>query len=193
MNFLAALMNSGSFCLFFISSQTSFFFVNITYYKNYASKHINLSSSERKKSGQILISHSIFFIFSVAMILAIVVAFGTIRKDSQDFIGTNELQQVCSILRTAIDKIYAPSDYASPSNATMGKIKIDLPERIADASYRARFVNKEIVIETVEPRLNKTCETGLSINFTGSTSGGRTQIEWVRYGSGHNIITMSRM
>ncbi len=127
------------------------------------------------------------------MILAIITAFGTIRKDSQDFIGTNELQQVCAIIRTAVEKIYAPSDYNSPSNATMGKIKLDLPERIADASYRARFADKTIIIETVEPKLNKTCETGFAVNFTGSTSGGRTQLEWVRYGSGHNVITMTRV
>ncbi len=142
--------------------------------------------------GQILISHSMFFLFSIAMILAIIVSFGTIRKDVQDFVGTNELQQVCAIMRTAIDKIYLPSVYASPSNATMGRIIVNLPDRIADASYRARFIDNRISIETVEPNLNKTCETGLDANFTGATSGGRTQFEWT-VSSGSNAITMTRV
>lgn len=152
-----------------------------------------MKNEKEYKSGQILISHTIFFIFSIAMILAIVVAFGTIRNDAQDFIGTNEIQQVCAIMRTAIGKIYVPSDYASSSNATMGKITVNLPERIADTSYRARFVDKNIVIETFEPKLNKTCEIGIDANFTGTTSGGRTQLEWARYGNGNNVITMSRV
>ena len=143
--------------------------------------------------GQMLISHTLFFVFSILMILAIVTAFGTIRKDTQDFVGTNEIQLVCAIIRTAVDKIYVTGEYASPSDATMGKIIINLPERIAAASYRARFVNTSIAIEVAEPKLNKTCETGFDINFTGSTSGGRTQLEWIRYSSGNSVIIMKRV
>ena len=164
-NSFAALRNSGSFC----------------------------RPSKCRKSGQMLLSHTIFFLFSIAMILAIVVAFGTIRKDAQDFVGNNEMQQVCAIIRTAVDKLYLPGEYASPSNATMGRITVSLPERVGDASYRARFVDTSIVIETSEPKLNRTCETGFNANFTGSTSGGRTQFEWTRYSTGSNVITMTRV
>ncbi len=155
----------------------------------------NIISKGRISSlkGDMMLSHTLFFLFSIAMIITIVVTFGTIRKDTQNFIGNNEIQQVCTLIRTSIEKIYIPSDYMSPSNTTQGKIIVDLPERIADANYRARFVNSSIVIETSIPAVNKTCEAGFDVNFTGSTSGGRTQLEWVTYGSGSNSIIMARV
>ena len=129
-NSLIPLRNFGSFWASFSLAQnlSSFFFINIGYYKNSLSKYIKLHggaklhlyrwnqgfhhvSSSKSKSGQILLSHTIFFLFSIAMILSIVLAFGTIRKDTQDFVGTNEMQQVCAILRKAVDKIYLPTDY----------------------------------------------------------------------------------
>lgn len=143
--------------------------------------------------GDTLITHTLFFLFSIAMVMIIIVSFGTIRKDAQNFIGNNELQQVCAIIRTSMEKIYAPDDYVSASDTRLGKITVDLPERIADANYVARFVNASIVVETNIQNLNKTCETGMNVNFTGFTSGGRTQFEFTRYSTGGGVITMARV
>ena len=168
-------------------------------------KRMRLQGEERKevpkvlhatrfsRKGQALVSHTIFFVFSILLILTIVTSFGTIRNDAQKFIGNDEIQQVCTIIRTSINKIYSVSDYSSPTTTVLGEIITNLPNRIADESYRARFVNSTIVIETSQPGLNGTCETGFDVNFTGSTPGGRTQIEWVRYSNGGTVIAMARV
>ena len=142
--------------------------------------------------AETLISHTLFFALTIILILAIIVAFGTIRRDSQSAIGSSELDHMCALLKGSINRIYVPTDYTPQTHSSMGKITLDLPERIADTNYRIRFAGTRISIDTSLSDLNATCDTGLDINFTGTSSGGTTQIEWISQG-GSNPIYMSKI
>lgn len=144
--------------------------------------------------GDMMLTHTIILVFSLMMILTIIITFKSMENDYRDFVGKNEMQQVCSMVKTGIESIYFKENYNSPGNTTKGRIIIDLPDRIADMNYRIRFVNRSATIETLgRLRINDTCKIGFVANYTGSVSGGRTEINWTSYSDGNNVIAMRRL
>lgn len=134
---------------------------------------MNLENIEK---GQMpLLSHTITVGFSMILILLVVMTLNSVKGDYQSFIASNEMKEVCTILKNGIEKIYRPTDHRL--NATMGRIFIDLPERIADMRYRVRFLNSSLLIET---NINHTCVVGFNVTYSGSIDGGRTVIEWIQ-------------
>ncbi len=144
--------------------------------------------------GDAMLTHTITLIFSLLMILTIIITFKSLEKDYKDFIGKNEMQQVCSMVKSGIETIYTKENYASPGNVTKGRIFIELPGRIADMDYRIRFINRTAFIETLgRLRVNDTCKIGFSANYTGTIGGGRTEINFTAYSNGNNVIAMRRV
>ncbi len=146
------------------------------------------------RKGDTLLTHTITLVFSLLMILTIVITFNSMENDYRDFIGKNEVQQVCGIVKSGIESIYLKENYDSPENATKGRIVIELPARIADMDYRVRFINRSVSIETLgRLRVNDTCKIGFAANYTGSTIGGRTEINFTAYSDGSSVIAMRRL
>lgn len=139
-----------------------------------------------------LLSHAITVGMGLALIIAVVAAMKGITDDNREFVGTNEITQVCSIMKSAFEKILPGQQYLSPTNTTAGRITVQLPERIADLRYRTRITGDDIVIETGgDIFVNETCKIGLNVSYAGSTGGGRTLLELIRYSNGTKEVRIS--
>jgi hypothetical protein len=134
-----------------------------------------------------LISHTFSVSFTIIIILLIVISFNNIRNDYKAFSMKNQINGVCDIIKGAVEKIYWPFDYES--DGTFGRIFVDLPERIGDTNYRARFLGSSLLIES---GINSTCSIGFNITYAGSTTGGRTEIEWTRAGTVDKITMVKK-
>ena len=134
-----------------------------------------------------MISHTFAISFTIIIIMFIVMSFNNIRDDYKAFALENQISGICDTIKGAIEKIYWPFDYES--NGTFGSVIIDLPERIGDTNYRVKFFDSSLLIES---EINSTCNIGFNITYAGSTTGGRTEIEWTRSG-GVDKITMRRL
>ena len=131
--------------------------------------------------AEALISHALIISFSILLILVVVTSLNTIRGDYKDFIGNIESKQVCGIIKEGIEKIYSPykSFTLLEINYTAyGSIVLSLPEKIADARYRARLANDSIIVELIGEEINHTCASGFGLNMSGTSPGGMTRIEW---------------
>ena len=138
------------------------------------------------KRGQApLISHTFAISFTIAIIMLIVIASNNIKNDYEAFALQGQINILCSTVKNAIEKIYWPFD--REAGGVFGKITIDLPEKIGDKNYRARFYNNSLLIES---GINSTCYIGF--NASGSTSGGRTEITWTRAGSEDKIAMVKK-
>ncbi len=125
-----------------------------------------------------IIGHTIAFSLSISLIIALVAALSSIQNDYREFTVNHEIGKVCAIVKNGIEKIYWPGSYATPANTTMGTIMVDLPDKIGGVTYRTRFENSTLKIETNQFRINRTCEMGFDANITGRTNGGKTMIVW---------------
>jgi len=149
------------------------------------------SFCSRKGQSQLLL-HAIAVGFSLIVILLIVTVMNSIVEDHQEFVGKKEILQSCDIMKTSVEKIMLQQEYTSPTNTTLGRIFVAMPERIGGAGYRTRFANDSLIIETFgSPLLNDTCILGFNASFKGSTKGGTTRITLTRYANGTDEITVS--
>ncbi len=140
------------------------------------------------KRGQApLISHTFAISFTIAIIMLIVISSNNIRNDYEAFALQGQTNILCSTVKNAIEKIYWPFD--READGVFGRIIIDLPEKIGDNNYRARFYNNSLLIES---DINSTCYIGLNVTYSGSTSGGRTEITWTRAGSEDKIAMVKK-
>ena len=145
-------------------------------------------------SGQSpLLSHTIAIGFSMLLILLVVTTLASLRDNYQDFIGKNEISQVCAMLKGSIDRIFVEDAYTSPTNTTKGRIVVALPQRIADLNYRVRLINNSFFIETFGTRINDTCKAGFSLAYNGSTTGGLTELIYVKKDNGDNRIAVTKI
>jgi hypothetical protein len=158
-------------------------------------KRLRTSNRSHLLKGQSpLLSHTLVVGFSVFLVLAVVTTLNVLKSDYQDFIAKGEIEQVCALIRNGIDSIYNPDDYISPTDTTMGRITILLPDKLAGNVYRIRLVNSSSYIETVsQPAINRTCRLGFPAVYNGSTSGGETEITWTRYSNGNDRIDMRKI
>ena len=149
-------------------------------------------TKNRQKKGQaILLNHAIMVSFSIFMVYVVFTTFAAIKTDYQQYVGGNEIKELCFVMRGAVDKVYAPSDFNVSTNVSLGQIEVRLPERITDTKYQAKFFNKSILIES--NFFNDTCKIGYAANYNGSTSGGLTRFSYSRYTNGTNVIEMTKI
>lgn len=153
-----------------------------------------LFPSSTDKGQATLIGHAVLVGISVFLVLVVVITFNNIRKDYQDFIATNELEQSCYALKSSMEKVYNDADYLSPTNTTYGKVRIVLPEKAADLKYRTKIENKTLYLETLTPPLiNISCKVGLNASYSGFTTGGVTEISYNEYSNGTRQILLEKV
>jgi hypothetical protein len=148
-----------------------------------------LSSS---KGQTVLLTHAILISFAVTLVFIVFTTLTTLRTDFEGFVSQKEIQQGCILVKGAVEKIYISTDYRPPTNTTAGTIVVQMPEKIAGSSYRLRFENNSAVIDA-QPAFNTTCKIGLNLSYSGSSSGGMTEIKYVRYSNGTDAIEMTNV
>jgi hypothetical protein len=139
------------------------------------------------------LSHTMVVAFSAFLIIVVISTMNTITDEYRTYFSGSEINQFCFTIRSGIEKIYSIQAYNPQTNTTYGEIIIDLPEKITDMNYRASFSGKNITITALNTQKNTTCQTGFDINFTGSTTGGLTKLEYKYYANGTRIIEMSKV
>lgn len=140
-----------------------------------------------------LLSHTIAIGFSLFLIVLVITTLNSLRDNYQDFIGKNEISQVCSILKGSVEKIYVDDGYTSPVNTTKGRIVAALPQRIADLNYRVRLINNSFFVETSGPRINATCRIGFNLTYNGSTNGGMTELIYTEKDNGQKWVSVTKI
>lgn len=154
----------------------------------------NFTKKTFRSSGQsILLNHAIMVGFSIFLIYVVFTTFASIREEYQEFVGGNEIKELCFIMRGAIDKVYTPAEYNVSTNTSLGQIEVRLPDRITDLKYQANFFNRSILIESSGAIFNDTCKIGYNVNYNGSASGGLTRFSYLRYTNGTDFIEMVKV
>jgi len=149
--------------------------------------------NKKRKGISPFLSHSIIVAFSAFLIFVVISTMTSITNEYRSYFSDNEINQFCFTIRSGIEKIYSTQAYLSQTNTTYGDIIIDLPEKITDMNYRARFSGSNLTITAVNGQKTVTCFTGYDINFTGSTTGGLTRIIYRYYSNGTRAIEMSKL
>lgn len=146
----------------------------------------------RKKGQSSLLTHSILISFAIFLVLIVLSAMTTLRTDFEDFVSDKELRQSCILVSSAVEKIYVSTGYRSPSNFTAGVTLIRMPQKIANTVYRLVFENSSLNIDA-RPFFNTTCRIGFNLSYSGSSTGGLTQLKYVRYNNGTEALEMSNV
>ena len=161
--------------------------------KKLAHKKITFFSQRPQKGQSILITHAILVGFTVFLVYAVTTTFVSIRADYQKFVGTNEVSEVCFVMKGAVDKIYINTGYNSPTTTLAGYLDVLMPEKISDLPYHADFVSRSIILQSADRKFNSTCAVGLDVTYNGTTSGGLTRFSYTLYPNGTKTIEMRRL
>lgn len=146
----------------------------------------------KMKAQSILLGHAFIVGMGVILVLVVAASMKAATDDNREFVGTKEITQVCSIMKSSFEKMLFQQDYISPTNTTAGRVTASLPEKIADMRYRTRLSGDEIIVETQGAVLvNHTCKIGFNASYAGSTAGGQTVFELTRYSNGTKEIRIS--
>ena len=145
------------------------------------------------KGQSVLVSHAVLVALSLFLIYVVITTFTSIRDDYQKFVGGTEIKELCFVMKGAIERVYAQSDYNFSTNTNLGSLQVRLPDRITDIKYKASFFNKSILIESLAREFNDTCKIGFAAGYNGSTSGGLTRFSYLRYTNGTNVIEMVKL
>src|SRR3989338_479122 len=140
-----------------------------------------------------LLTHAIMVGFSIFLIYAVVTTLTSIKNDYQQVVGGNEVKEICFIMKSAIDKVYAPDGYNLSTDTNLGSVDIDIPAKIAGIKYSANFFNKSILIKSSPQSFNETCKIGYNVAYRGSTSGGLTRFSYLKYTNGTHVIEMMKV
>jgi len=141
-----------------------------------------------EKKGQMpLISHVIVVGLGVVLILVIVYTLSSLEADYRNFIDENEMEQACYLIKGGIEKIY----YSDYQNLEKGRIIIKMPDRISDINYIAEFTQYSVIIKR-DDRKNVSCTIGFPAVYSGTTTGGMTEII-IHSLNGIDFIDMKRL
>lgn len=144
------------------------------------------------KGQSILLSHAILVGFSIFLVYAVSTTFVTLKNDYQHVIGGNEVDQLCFVIRGAVDKMQPDTNYNFTADTVLGSMDINFPERIAASNYRIKFANQSAVIDSLDNKFNQTCRMTANAVYTGQTSGGLTRITYTRTPGG-DLVTLERI
>lgn len=145
------------------------------------------------KGASTFLTSIIFIGFSLFLILVVVNIVNSLTDEYRNYITDGELEQLCFTIRSAIEKIYGTTDYMSQTNTTYGKIILNLPEKVGGARYLAQFSGTNIFIEALNGEKKLKCRTGFNLTYSGSTTGGLTEIKYMYYTNGTKTIFMSKL
>jgi hypothetical protein len=141
-----------------------------------------------------ILNQSIMISVSIMVIILVITIVNRVSTDYKEFVGRNEIKEVCYIIRAGIEYEYWPGEYSSASNTTYGKILVNLPEKIAGLPYRAEFVNTSLELKMEgDLKLNYTCSLNFPVSYNGSSTGGLTELKWIQYDNGTDLINMRRV
>lgn len=140
-----------------------------------------------------LLTHAIMVGFSIFLVYAVISTLTSIKADYQKLVGDSEVNELCFIMKSAIDKVYLPDNYNLSANTNLGSLEISLPDRITDLKYDAKFFNRSILIKSSVPAFNETCKIGYNIAYNGSTSGGLTRVSYIKQSNGTEVIEMVKV
>ncbi|MBI2578163.1 MAG: hypothetical protein HYW26_00475 [Candidatus Aenigmarchaeota archaeon] len=147
----------------------------------------------RKGQSQ-LVMHAFAVAFSLIMIWIIVSTMNSLIDENKKFVGKKEILQTCDIMKTSVEKLMIPREYVSRTNTTLGRIIVSMPEKIGGLKYRTRFANDTLLVETLgTPYINDTCVMGFNATFRGGTSGGKSEISYVRYDNGTDEVSVTNV
>ena len=136
-------------------------------------------------------SHTMAIMFSIVLIIVVVTALNSIVEENRKFVAQNEVSIVCNTLKSSIEELYV-ADYTSTSTYS-STAYVNLPEKAGGFNYRAYFLNSSIKVETTaQPSANYTCKVGFDLNYTGSTNGGKTRLDFTIRNDGTKIVEMTR-
>ena len=139
-----------------------------------------------------LLTHAIMVGFSIFLVYAVISTLTSIKTDYQKLVGDSEVSELCFIMKSAVDKVYVPDNYNTPTTS-LGSVDISLPDRITDLKYEANFFNRSILIKSSLPAFNQTCKIGYNVAYNGSTSGGMTRISYIKQTNGTEVIEMVKL
>lgn len=137
-----------------------------------------------------LLNHVFATAFLVAMVIGVVSMTTSLKEQYGAFVSEQEVQQVCSIIKSSIAKLDRGNNYLSLNSTVKGTVYAALPQRIADEPYRVRFIGRNASVET--PTSNSTCVVGHDVTYSGSAPGGRIKIDWRELPGGTKLVEMSR-
>lgn len=144
------------------------------------------------KKGQIL-THSIVVGFGVVLIIAVVIIMDALKTDYKEFVAQKEIEEVCLVVKTAIDKVYPNNFYVSETPTEVGRTEVKLPQKIAGVNYRISMNSENILIQTLdEPKLKLSCQTDINATYAGGTNGGETEFIVMRTKQG-DFIQMRKL
>ncbi len=135
-----------------------------------------------------IVSHTIFVGLTLIIVLTMVTTISSISSSYTKLISQNEIAQACYTVRAAIENIYNPTDYISPTDTVYGVVIVDIPDKIARSSYAVDFIGKNLRIAW----RNETflCSVGFNATYLGlSLSGGGSEISW-RRANGTDVISL---
>jgi hypothetical protein len=143
-----------------------------------------------RKAQSVLIGHSVAISMTIILVIVVVISLNNVRNQYQKFVGENEIDQICLSVKGTVEEIYYQKNYTSPTNTTVARVRLELPSKVADKKYSARFFNNSVLVYSDDIRFNRTCKIGFSATFIGTSDGGPTYITWYRFGNGSEEIRM---
>jgi hypothetical protein len=143
------------------------------------------------KGQSLLLTHALLVSFTIALVFAVVFTFNNIRKDYQDFAAANDLDQICMTMKTSMEKVYQEPAYQSPGDTVYGSIRMSLPESAGGAKYRTNFANGTLFVAAAG--VQTSCKIGLNASYSGTTTGGITEITYSVSAGGRRAIVVEKI
>lgn len=137
-----------------------------------------------------LLSHVFVTAFLVALVLSVIIITTTLKTRYETFIGEHEVDQVCSIIKSSIAKLRSDDSYVSLNDTIKGRIYLNLPAKIANSNYNIRFIGRNA---TITGTANVTCAIGFNATYTGTSSGGRSKLEWKELKTAGSVVELGNV
>ncbi len=142
-----------------------------------------------KKAASVILEQVFIVVFGVMILVLVVLVFTTVRDESADFIAENQYELVANSIHSGI--ALAAKNMKFSDN---GRIVLDIPDKIAGASYKISIVNNTTINVTDTQgvkgasvplfNMNATVRGNPANNTTSTfTGGGRIFIEYDRNSS----------
>jgi len=134
-----------------------------------------------------IVTHTIIIMFVVILILIVATTMNSIREDYDNFVGNMTSYEICSLIKSSMEKIYKPVSGNITVNRTedMGYVILDLPPKVGNSAYRLKLSGTNIIISTSDKTYS--CAVGLNATMNSSCAGGKVKLIW-KYGNGTNEI-----
>ena len=107
---------------------------------------------------------------SVLVIAALMLSLGSMNTQWSDFLAEYEPRHVCASLQNAVGILNNPSN----GSAVLGRMNIDLPEKIGGSDYTVEFKGETIFIKS---KNEYNCAVSGAV-LSGESKAGRIELEY---------------